>query len=258
MSNSSLVNYTKLSPSHSGKRNHVIDTISIHCMAGNLTIESCGNVFQNRQASSNYGIGSDGRIGLYVDEANRTWCTSSASNDNRAVTIEVANDGGASTGWHVSDKAYASLIALVADICKRNNIKELKWQGNKSLIGNIEQQNMTVHRWFSAKACPGDYLYNLHGDIAKRVNAILNKEEDDLAKYIEQIANQAGVSTDEVVKRLANLVKYDNTTEEDWEKTGYKNLTDLGLVSGTRQGNQPVFYGELGIILKRFKDTFIK
>ena len=93
MSNSPLVSYTKLSPNHSGKRKHTIDTISIHCMAGNLSVERCGELFQNkeRQASSNYGIGSDGRIGLYVDEANRSWCTSSASNDNRAVTIEVAN-----------------------------------------------------------------------------------------------------------------------------------------------------------------------
>ena len=90
MSNSPLVSYTKLSPNHSGKRKHTIDTISIHCMAGNLSVERCGELFQNkeRQASSNYGIGSDGRIALYVDEGNRSWCTSSASNDNRAVTIE--------------------------------------------------------------------------------------------------------------------------------------------------------------------------
>ncbi len=107
MSNSPLVSYTKLSPNHSGKRNHVIDTISIHCMAGNLTVETCGNLFANpsRKASSNYGIGSDGRIGLYVEECNRSWCTSSSSNDNRAITIEVANNGGADQGWPVSDAA---------------------------------------------------------------------------------------------------------------------------------------------------------
>ena len=104
MSNSPLVSYTKLSPNHSGKRNHVIDTITIHCMAGNASVETCGALFANpsRKASSNYGIGSDGRIALYVDEANRSWCTSSASNDNRAVTIEVANNGGA-PDWPVSD-----------------------------------------------------------------------------------------------------------------------------------------------------------
>lgn len=171
MSNSSLVRYTKLSPNCTKPRNHVIDTITIHCMAGNLSVETCGEVFAptSRQASSNYGIGSDGRIALYVDEANRSWCTSSSSNDNRAVTIEVANCGGA-PDWPVSDKAYAALLDLVTDICKRNGIKKLLWKGDKSLIGQVDKQNMTVHRWFAAKACPGDYLYNRHAAIAEEVN----------------------------------------------------------------------------------------
>ena len=172
MSNSSLVNYTKLSPCKSSPRNHAIDTITIHCMAGNLTVESCGALFQNRsrETSSNYGIGSDGRIGLYVNEADRSWCTSSRTNDNRAITIEVANDGGASTGWHVSDKAMASLINLLVDICQRNNIPELRWKADKNLIGQVDKQNMTVHRWFAAKACPGDYLYGAHPQIVAEVN----------------------------------------------------------------------------------------
>ena len=174
--NSSLVVYTKLNPNHSGTRTHEIDTVSIHCMAGDCSVETCGEIFAaaSRQASSNYGIGSDGRIAMYVEEKNRSWCTSSASNDHRAVTIEVANDGDESTGWHVSDKAYAALIDLCEDICKRNGIKELKWRGDKSLIGQVDKQNMTVHRWFANKSCPGDYLYNLHGQIAKEVNARLN------------------------------------------------------------------------------------
>ena len=175
MSNSPLVSYTRLSPNHSGKRTHAIDTISIHCMAGNLSVETCGAVFAptSRQASSNYGIGSDGRIALYVDEANRSWCTSSAANDHRAVTIEVANSGGA-PDWPVSAKAYAALLDLVTDICKRNGIKRLLWEGDKSLIGQVGRQNLTVHRWFAAKACPGDYLYELHGAIAKEVNSRLS------------------------------------------------------------------------------------
>ena len=150
-SNRPLVSYTKQSPNHCGKRKHAIDTISMHCMAGNLSIERCGELFQNkeRQASSNYGIGSDGRIGLYVDEANRSWCTSSASNDNRAVTIEVANTV-AKDPWPVSDAAYKSLIDLLVDICQRNGIPKLLWKGDKSLIGKVDQQNMTVHRWFAA------------------------------------------------------------------------------------------------------------
>lgn len=184
--NSSLVSYTKISPFRNSPRNHSIDTISIHCMAGNLSVETCGNLFckDNKNASSNYGIGTDGRIALYVEEQDRSWCTSNAANDNRAITIEVANDGGA-PDWHVSDKAMESLIKLVADICKRNNIKELKWQGNKNLIGQVDKQNMTVHRWFAAKACPGDYLYNKHGYIANEVNKILNGQVTPPAKPVE-------------------------------------------------------------------------
>lgn len=178
MSNSSLISYTKLSPNHSGKRNHKIDTITIHCMAGNLSVESCGAMFAKpgTMASSNYGIGSDGRIALYVDEGNRSWCTSSRANDHRAVTIEVANNGGA-PDWPVSEKAYGALLDLVTDICKRNGIRQLLWKGDKSLIGQVDKQNMTVHRWFAAKACPGNYLYNRHGQIAAEVNRRLGVKE---------------------------------------------------------------------------------
>lgn len=176
--NSPLVTYTRLSPCKNSPRNHVIDTITIHCMAGNMSVESCGALFSkySRQTSSNYGIGSDGRIALYVNESDRSWCTSNRANDHRAITIEVANDGGADTGWHVSDKAYASLINLVTDICKRNNIPELRWKADKNLIGQVDKQNMTAHRWFAAKACPGNYLYNSFGSIAEEVNKRLKGE----------------------------------------------------------------------------------
>lgn len=172
--NSSLVCYTKISPNKTVNRNHGIDTISIHCMAGNLSVESCGDLFasSSREASSNYGIGSDGRIAMYVEEKDRSWCTSNRANDMRAVTIEVANDGGA-PDWHVSDAAMKSLIKLCADICRRNGIKQLLWQSNKALIGQVDKQNMTVHRWFASKACPGNYLYNKHGYIAQEVNKLL-------------------------------------------------------------------------------------
>ena len=177
--NSPLINYIRISPNKTSPRKHIIDTITIHCMAGNLSIERCGEVFApaKRQASSNYGIGSDGRIALYVEEKDRSWCTSSAANDHRAVTIEVANDGGA-PDWHVSDSAMRSLINLVADICKRNNIRELKWQADKTLIGQVDRQNMTVHRWFAAKSCPGEYLYRSHGYIAQEVNKRLGAHSD--------------------------------------------------------------------------------
>lgn len=166
--NSGLVSYTKISPSKTSNRTHPIDTISIHCMAGQLSVETCGDVFQNRAASANYGIGPDGRIGMYVEEKDRSWCTSNAANDHRAVTIEVASDS--THPYAVKDAAYQSLITLLVDICQRNNIKELKWKGDKRYIGQVSKQNMTVHRWFSSKACPGDYLYKKHGAIAKAVN----------------------------------------------------------------------------------------
>ena len=189
MSNSALVSYTKLSPNHSGKRTHVIDTISVHCMAGNLSVETCGALFaqSSREASSNYGIGSDGRIALYVDEANRSWCTSSRSNDQRAITIEVANTVAADP-WPISDAAYNALIDLLVDICQRNGIKKLLWEGNKNLIGQVDRQNMSVHRWFAAKACPGDWLYEHQGQIAEEVNARLEEndeeeDEEDMVRY---------------------------------------------------------------------------
>ena len=170
MSNSPLVVYTKLSPNHSGKRTKKIDTITIHCMAGNCSVETCGNLFANsaRQASSNYGIGYDGRIGMYVEEKDRSWCSSNAANDNRAITIEVASD--TKEPYAVTEKAYAALIDLLVDICKRNGIKELKWKADKSLIGQPDKQNMTVHRWFANKSCPGTYLYERHAQIASEVN----------------------------------------------------------------------------------------
>lgn len=169
--NSPLVSYVRLSPNHSGRRVHKIDTITIHCMAGDMSVEGCGALFANPdyEASSNYGIGSDGRIALYVDERNRSWCSSNYANDQRAVTIEVANNGGGPL-WPVSSKAYNALIDLVTDICRRNGIERLLWRGDRNLIGQVDKQNMTVHRWFDAKSCPGDYLYNRHGDIAAKVN----------------------------------------------------------------------------------------
>ena len=172
--NSSLVNYTKISPNKTVNRNHAIDTITIHCVVGQCSVETIGNVFAptSRKASSNYGIGFDGRIGMYVEEKDRSWCSSSASNDHRAITIEVASD--TKEPYAVNDKAYASLINLVTDICQRNGIKELKWKADKSLIGQVDKQNMTVHRWFANKSCPGTYLYNKMGEIASEVNKRLN------------------------------------------------------------------------------------
>lgn len=173
--NSKLVNYTRISPNRSVNRNHKIDTISIHCVVGQCSVETLGSIFASpsKEASSNYGIGYDGRIGLYVEEKDRSWCTSSSSNDNRAITIEVASD--TYHPYRVKDVAYKSLIKLLVDISKRNGIKKLVWSTNKSeRMNHLNGCNMTVHRDYANKSCPGDYLYNLHGQIAKEVNAQLD------------------------------------------------------------------------------------
>lgn len=181
MSNSKLVCYSKLSPNYTKMSNKKNKKISIHHMAGNLSIETCGDVFmsESRQASSNYGIGSDGRIGLYVNEANRSWCTSSYANDSQAVTIEVANDGGKPT-WHVSDKAIKSLIELCVDICKRNGIKKLNFTGDKS--GNV-----TLHKWFYNTNCPGPYLESKIPYVVEEVNKRLGVSEKEFVPYLVRV-----------------------------------------------------------------------
>lgn len=180
--NSKLVTYKKISPNKNSPRNHAIDTITIHCMAGNLSLQGCGSLFQRRGGtSSNYGIDTQGNIGLYVEEKDRSWCSSSRSNDNRAITIEVANDSGA-PNWHISDKAMKALISLCADICKRNNIKKLIWSTDKNTrVNHLNGCNMTVHRDYAAKSCPGEYLYQKHSYIAQEVNKILNTVKKETA-----------------------------------------------------------------------------
>lgn len=187
MNNSPLASYTKLSPNCTHPRRHSIDTITIHCMAGPLSVESCGAGFANpqRKASSNYGIGPDGRIALYVDEGDRSWCSSNAANDHRAVTIEVASDS--KHPYAVTAAAYNALIDLLVDICQRNGIPRLLWRGDKTLVGQVDKQNMTVHRWFAAKACPGEDLYQRHGQIAAAVNARLEKAPEDIEAMIQRM-----------------------------------------------------------------------
>ena len=192
--NSPLVSYTCISPNKTNGRTvpasyanrwdgEIIDTITIHCVVGQASVESLGNVFANpaRQASSNYGIGYDGRVGMYVEEKDRSWCSggekncngmTGSLNDYRAVTIEVASD--TEYPYAVTDAAYASIIELCADICKRNGIKKLLWEADPDLVWDKSRQNMTAHRWFAYKSCPGDYLYERFGDIAEKVNRKLD------------------------------------------------------------------------------------
>lgn len=177
--NSPLVNYVKLSPNNSGQRNHDIDTLTIHCVVGQCSVETLGRIFASpsRRTSSNYGVGVDGRIGMYCEEKNRSWCTSSNANDQRAITIEVASDN--THPYAVNSKAFAGLLDLVTDICNRNVIKKLVWSTNKNdRVNHLNGCNMTVHRDYANKSCPGDYLYNRHGEIAAEVNQRLNATEE--------------------------------------------------------------------------------
>ena len=152
--NSKMVVYTKLSPNHSGQRTHSIDRISPHCVVGQVTAESLGSIFakSTKQASSNYGIDKNGRVGMYVEEKNRSWCTSSKANDQRAVTIECASD--TKSPYRMNDAVYQTLIKLCTDICRRRNGKrKLMWiaSWDKALAYAINDDEMllTVHRWFN-------------------------------------------------------------------------------------------------------------
>ena len=186
MSNSPLVTYTRISPNRSSPRSSPIDRITIHCYVGQVTAErGCsGSRFVNYDpvggASCNYVVGHDGSIGLCVPEGDRSWCSSSPSNDNRAVTIETASDSCAP--YAVTEEAYKALLDLVTDICRRNGKRRLIWMDNKTAalayVPKDDEMVMTVHRWFAAKACPGDWLYDRHGEIAEEVTRRLQEDED--------------------------------------------------------------------------------
>lgn len=196
MSNSPLVTYTKISPNKTSPRRRVIDTVTIHCYVGQVTVEQAGAWFSsaNCSASCNYTVDRNGKIALIVDEGDRSWCSSNADNDNRAITIEVAS--GTTHPYEVNDAAYKALIDLLVDICQRNpGIGTLKWKGDKSLIGHPENQNMTVHRWFANKACPGEWLYSRHAQIAAEVNARLNTDSNIQIETESKTEEEKPVST---------------------------------------------------------------
>ena len=183
--NSPMVSYTKLSPNHSGQRTHAIDRITPHCVVGQATAERIAEIFTptSRQASCNYGIGYDGRISLVVEEKNRSWCSSSKENDQRAITIEVASD--TTAPYAFKDAAYTALINLCIDICKRNGKKKLLWLADKAKTlaydPASDEMLLSVHRWFANKSCPGDWMYARMGDLASNVTAALGGETVDVS-----------------------------------------------------------------------------
>lgn len=202
MSNSSLVNVVQKSPNHSGRRTRAIDRITPHCVVGQLTASGIASCFPSgREASCNYGIGSDGKISLIVDECNRSWCSSSNANDQRAVTIECASDR--TEPYAMTDVVYQRLVDLCEDICRRNVKNRLIWISDKSAALNYQpKQNemlITVHRWFANKSCPGDWLYSRLGNLASEVTARLggsstpvqpSKPSQKPDKSIEEVARE--------------------------------------------------------------------
>lgn len=233
-SNSSLVTYTNLTSNKTTVKNKVNDTITIHCYVGQVTAKRGCDGFANtsKQASANYVVGKDGDIGLSVNEWDRAWTTgggytvngeTGSQNDYHAVTIEVACDS--YYPYAVTDAAYEALIKLVADIAKRNNMGALKWKADKTLVTHPDQQNMTVHRWFAAKACPGDYLYERMGDIAAKANAINNEEDDE-------------DMTQEKFNELMNTYM-DNLAQQPttWAQSYLDWAQSVGIMAGDNNGN---------------------
>lgn len=210
MSNSNLVTYTKISPNKNSPRNHKIDTVTIHCYVGQVTAkQGCnGSRFVNYNptsgASCNYVVGYDGSIGLCVDEADRSWCSSNSTNDNRSITIEVASE--TTAPYKVTDKALEALINLCTDICRRNNIKKLVWSTNKTeRVNHRNGCNMTVHRDFANKSCPGEYLYNKHSYIACEVNKKLGCAQDTYTVQSGDTLSKIGEKTGVAWKTIAEL-----------------------------------------------------
>ena len=233
MSNSPLVSYTRISPNKS-KRTAKIAKITPHHTAWVVDVETLGASFANprRKASSNYGIGNDGRIAMYVPEDYRAWTSSSSANDNVAVTIEVSNSA---TGgnWPISNAAWDSLVALCVDICRRNGIEKLTFTGDKS-------GNLTMHKMFAATNCPGPYLGGRFPELAETVNKILREGEDDM--------------TDEQVRKIVReMLNGNDTTPDDWAKAELREAVDLGITDGTRPKGYATRQEAAIMVLRAFK-----
>ena len=227
MSNSNLVDYTKISPNSTNPRKDKIRKITIHHVAGNLTVEQIGNVFapKSRKASSNYGIDSSGRVGMYVEEKNRAWTSSNANNDNQAVTIEVANDK-LGPKWTVSDKALSKLVELCVDICKRNGIKELVDTGDA-------KGNLTRHNMFAATLCPGPYLQSKFPYIVKEVNKQLNANPKQVELY------RVRKSWPDSKSQLGAFSNLQNAIDLATKNKGYKVFDSIGKQVYPQTVNEP-------------------
>lgn len=263
--NSPMVVYTKLSPNHSGQRTHSIDRITPHCVVGQCSVETLGSIFYptSRQASSNYGIGTDGRVAMYVEEKNRSWCSSSNANDQRAITIECASD--TTEPYAMNSKVYETLIKLCVDICKRNGKKKLLWLGDKTKTLNYNPKSdemvLTVHRWFANKSCPGNWLYARLGDLASKVTASLggNTKPAEPAKPAAPTAIKAG----DLVK-ITGSKYYGGQTIPSWVKAKnwfvHSVSGDRAVINKSEDGKNaimsPMKVSDLALVTAKAVETY--
>ena len=243
--NSPLATYKKLSPKYTAGRKNALTRITPHCVVGQWTCENIAREFYatGRRASCNYGIGYDGRVALIVEEKNRAWTSNSSDNDGRAITIEVASD--TTHPYAFRQAAWDKLVDLCVDICKRNGKKKLLWLGTKqkslAYTPKPDEMVLTAHRWFAAKACPGDWMYSREGELAEKVTSRLNgydkattvitQEEIDMTK-----AEVQKMIDDSVQRYVQKALKGSETKVSDWAKEEYENAVEAGITDGTRPG----------------------
>lgn len=241
MSKSPLTSYEKISPNHTSPRNHAIDTITPHCYVGQVTVEDMASWLCNpsAQASASYGIGKDGRVGMFVDENDRSWCSSNRENDNRAITIECASDR--TDPYAINDKVYNSLLDLMTDICQRYGKKKLLWLGSKAAYLAYkpadDEMLMSVHRWYAAKACPGDYIYNRLGAIATEVTKRLSGSAP-----VETHLYRVRASWDRPETQTGAFESFDNAKAEADRHPGYSVYDENGKCLYTSKAPEPGKY----------------
>lgn len=235
MSNSSLVTYTHISPFKNSPRNHAVDRITPHCVVGQCTAKVVLDGFckPTRLASCNYAIGKDGKIGQGVDERDRSWCSSSSANDNRAITIECASDKTAP--YAMNDKVYKSLVDLCVDICKRNGKTKLLWLGDKKRSLEYEPADgemiLTAHRWFAAKSCPGDWLYSRLGKLATEVTERIADED---VEEVSELPYRVKVEIPDLVIRKGAGTNYAKTGK--YTGVGIYTIVDERVGTGSVRG----------------------
>ena len=230
MSNSELVSYTRLLNNCHKMSNKQNKKITIHHMAGNLSLKQLGDVFVSRKSSANYGIDSNGKIGLYVNECDRAWASASYDNDSQAVTIEVANNK-LDPEWTISDKAMSSLINLCVDICKRNNIKELVFTGDK-------RGTLTYHYMFANTACPGLYNKSKTSYICECVNALLKGQDVQVSSPIKATKTNEELAV-EVIRGLWGVYP---ERKKLLEEAGYNYSEVQKIVNQLMNGKYNVYF----------------